>query len=81
MSAIRAGRFFALRDDDNALFTVRAEIITELISERVGPVIFQNFLLELIAFRLIPVISPARRAKPENCYAGADQILTNMHRG
>ena len=46
--------------------TVRAEIITELILERAGPVIFKTFLLELIAFRLIPVICPARRTKPEN---------------
>ena len=46
--------------------TVRAEIITELIPERVGPVIFKSFLLELITFRPIPVIRPARRAKPEN---------------
>ena len=30
------------------LNTVRAEIITELIPERVGPVIFNSFLLELI---------------------------------
>ena len=52
---------------DFALYhTVRAEIITELIPERAGPVIFKTFLLELIAFRLIPVICPARRAKPEN---------------
>ena len=36
--------------------TVRAEIITELILERAGPVIFKTVLLELIAFRLIPVI-------------------------
>ena len=46
--------------------TVRTEIITELIPERVGPVIFKTFLLEFITFRLIPVICPARRAKPEN---------------
>ena len=36
--------------------TVRAEIITELILERAGPVIFKTFLLALKAFRLIPVI-------------------------
>ena len=36
--------------------TVRAEIITELILERAGPVIFKTFLLELKAYRLIPVI-------------------------
>ena len=48
------------------LHTVRAKIITELILERAGPVIFKTFLLKLIALRLIPVISPARRAKPEN---------------
>ena len=35
--------------------TVRAEIITELILERAGPVIFKTVLLELVAFRLIPV--------------------------
>ena len=42
-----------------------AEIITELIPERAGPAIFKSFLLELIPFRLIPVICPAREAKPE----------------
>ena len=36
--------------------TVRAEIVTELTLERAGPVIFKTFLLELLAFRLIPVI-------------------------
>ena len=36
--------------------TVCAEIITELILERAGPVIFKTLLLEVIAFRLIPVI-------------------------
>ena len=46
--------------------TVRAEIITELILARAGPEIFMNLLLDLIAFRLIPVIWPARRAMPEN---------------
>ena len=46
--------------------TVCAEIITELIPERAGPVIFKTFLLELIAFGLIPVICPARGVKPEN---------------
>ena len=45
--------------------TVRAGIITELVLERAGPVILRTFLLEFIAFRLIPVICPARRAKPE----------------
>ena len=48
------------------MFTVGAKIITELIPERVGPVIFKTLLLELIPFRQIPAISPARRAKPEN---------------
>ena len=48
------------------LSTVRAEIITELILKRVGPVIFKTFLLELIAFRPIPAICPARGVKPEN---------------
>ena len=46
--------------------TVRAEIITELILKRAGPVIFKTFLLELIAVRPIPVICPARGVKPEN---------------
>ena len=41
----------------------RAEIIAELIPKRAGPVIFKTLLLELIAFRLIPVICPARIAK------------------
>ena len=45
--------------------TVRAESITELILERAGPVIFKTFLLEIIAFRLIPVICPAGQAKPD----------------
>ena len=49
------------------LVTVCAEIITELILERAGPVIFRTFLSELEPFRLIPVIFPVRRAKaPEN---------------
>ena len=48
------------------LSAVRAEIITELIPERAGPVIFKTFLLELIAVRPIPVISPARVVKHEN---------------
>ena len=48
------------RDNIPNLFTVRAEIITELIMKRAGPVIFKTFLLELIAFRPIPVICPAR---------------------
>ena len=50
--------------------TACAEIITELILKsilkRAGPVIFKTFLLELIAFRPIPVICPARGVKPEN---------------
>ena len=46
--------------------TVRAEIITELILKRAVPVIFKTFLLEIIAFRPIPVICPARGVKPEN---------------
>ena len=32
--------------------TVRAEIITEVILDRAGPVFFETSLLELIAFRL-----------------------------
>ena len=55
--------FFAMVDSGDF---PGAETITELIPERVGPVIFKSFLLELIHFRQIPVISPARRAKPEN---------------
>ena len=38
------------------LSTVRAEIITELVLERAGPVTCKTVLLELIAFRLILVI-------------------------
>ena len=49
-----------------ATTTVRAEIVTELILKRAVQVISMNFLLELIPFRLIPVIRPARKAKPEN---------------
>ena len=47
-----------------ARITIRAETITELILERAGPVILKTFLLQLKAFRVIPVICPARRAKP-----------------
>ena len=39
---------------------------SELILERAGPVIFRISFLDLTAFRQIPVICPARRAKPEN---------------
>ena len=46
--------------------TVHPESITELSPKRAGPVIFKKMLLELIAFRLVLVICPARRAKPEN---------------
>ena len=46
--------------------TVCAESITELILKRAGPVIFKTLLLELTAFRPIPVICPAREVKPEN---------------
>ena len=46
--------------------TVRAEIITELILKRAGPVIFKTFLLKLISCRPIPVICPARGVKSEN---------------
>ena len=56
---------FEQADEGNAsqifkTLTVSAEIITELILKRAGPVIFKTFLLELIAFRPIPVICPAR---------------------
>ena len=47
------------------VFTVRAEIITEFILKRAGPVIFKTLLLELIAYRPIPVICRARGEKPE----------------
>ena len=50
------------------VITVRVEIITELILKRAGPVIFKTFLLELIVFRPIPVVCPARGVKPENCW-------------
>ena len=43
--------------------TVRAEIIAELILEGVGPIIYSTFLLELIAFRLIPLGSPKKALK------------------
>ena len=51
-------------------YTVRTEIITELILERADPVIFKTFLLEIIALALFPVICPARQAKPKNCWKG-----------
>ena len=54
---------------DEASHAVRAEI-AELILERAGPVIFLMtlLLLALNSFRLIPVICPAKEAKPENCW-------------
>ena len=52
---------------------VCAETATEFILESVGPVSFKKVLLEFRAFRLIPVICPARRAKPEN-YCKRDLI-------
>ena len=55
-----------LRGKSVDLSTVCTEIIAELILERAGPVIFQTLSQELKAFRQIPVICPARRAKPEN---------------
>ena len=61
-----SGFLAATRSRIETLTTVRAKINTELILKRAGPVIFKNFLLELIAFRPIPVISPARGAEPEN---------------
>ena len=51
---------------DHAGLQIQFEIITELILKRAGPVIFKTFLLELIAFRPIPVICPARGVKTEN---------------
>ena len=45
--------------------TVRTEIISEIILERASPVIFETSLLELVPFRLIPIICPARRTKPD----------------
>ena len=47
------GKKFRLKE-----FTVRAEIITELILERAGPVILKAFLLEVVTFRLLPIICP-----------------------
>ena len=50
------------------LSTVLAKTTTESILERAGPVISRTFLLELIAFRPIPVIgpaSPARGVRPQ----------------
>ena len=38
------------------LCAVRAEIITEIIPDRAGPVISETFSLEFLAFRLIPGI-------------------------
>ena len=43
-----------------AQLTVRAASITELVLERLGPVIFNTVLVESIAFRVIPVTCPAR---------------------
>ena len=46
--------------------TVRTEIITELILERAGPVIFKTFLLEFKSLQPDSCNFSARRAKPEN---------------
>ena len=59
------------------MHTVRTEIITELIQERAGPISFKTFLLKLIAFRLISVICPARRAKPEKLL----EMIINSRQG
>ena len=42
-----------------SLNTVCAKAMTELILERVGPLLFKIFLLESLAFRPTPVICPA----------------------
>ena len=44
-----------------AIPTGRAKTITESILERAGPIKCQTFLLEIKAFRLVPVSCPARR--------------------
>ena len=46
---------------------MRAADVTELILERASPVIFETLLLELISFKLIPVICPARSTKNPFC--------------
>ena len=56
----KASFLVGLNRQRSATSTVRAEIITELILKRAGPVIFKNLLLELIAYRPIPVICRAR---------------------
>ena len=51
------------------LITVGAEMITELILERAGPVIFKTLLLELKlsdGIQLFFLQDAARRAQPEN---------------
>ena len=50
----------------NVKHTVHTETITELFLERADPAMLKTFLLELIPFRLIPVIGTARSGKPEN---------------
>ena len=59
------------------LLTVRAEIITELILERAGPVILKTFLLELIAFRLIPDFCPARREQTQQSLKLLETIINS----
>ena len=46
--------------------SLSTEIITEVFLERAGPIVLKTWLLELIAFRQIPVVDPARTGKPEN---------------
>ena len=62
------------------LLLVATQIITELIPERAGPVIFKNSLLEFIAFRLIPVIFHARFGKKSKAWKLLETII-NSKRG
>ena len=60
------------------LHTVGAKIITELIFKTAGPVIFETFLLELMAFRMIPVICPAKREQNLEIYL---ETIINSRQG
>ena len=61
-----ASNFARVHVIDCCSSSVLAETITKLILERASHAIFTTFVLELQAFRLIPVICPARRANPGN---------------
>ena len=51
---------------DSSFEEVRAEIITELILERVGPVILKTFFTGIKSFQTDPSNLSCKKSKPEN---------------